>query len=276
VCPQAAAQTGIPPGTPIIAGMTDGCAAQIAAGALEVGSWNSVLGTTLVVKGASRELIRDSAGVVYSHRSPDGTWMPGGASSVGAGILTKYFAERNLDEMSTRAAAREPAGVIAYPLVSQGERFPFAAPNARGFILGTPSDEIDLFAALLQGVGFIERLCYDYLDLLGAPSQGDIRFTGGAARNAYWCQLRADVLGRSVGLPENTQPAFGMALLAATSGRRLADVAKEMVRIREVIDPRPDRVFRLRETYLRLVRELSSRGWLQSSLAEHAERRAAK
>ena len=45
--------TGIPAGTPIIAGMTDGCAAQIGAGALEVGSWNSVLGTTLVLKGVT-------------------------------------------------------------------------------------------------------------------------------------------------------------------------------------------------------------------------------
>ena len=30
--------------------MTDGCGAQIGAGALGVGSWNSVLGTTLVLK----------------------------------------------------------------------------------------------------------------------------------------------------------------------------------------------------------------------------------
>ena len=44
-----AAQTGLPEGTHLIAGMTDGCAAQIAAGAVKTGSWNSVLGTTLVV-----------------------------------------------------------------------------------------------------------------------------------------------------------------------------------------------------------------------------------
>src|SRR5271166_3823003 len=60
VCAEAAEITGIPAGTPIIAGMTDGCAAQIGAGALEVGSWNSVLGTTLVLKGVTRELNRDS------------------------------------------------------------------------------------------------------------------------------------------------------------------------------------------------------------------------
>jgi sugar (pentulose or hexulose) kinase len=276
ICAQAAAETGIPAGTPIIAGMTDGCAAQIAAGALEVGSWNSVLGTTLVLKGVTRELIRDPAGVAYSHRSPDGSWLPGGASSSGAGVLTKHFPGRNLDELTAQAAAREPASIITYPLVSQGERFPFTAPDARGFVLGTPADEIDLFAALLQGVGFIERLCFDYLDLLGAPAGGDLRLTGGAARSSYWCQLRADILGRSVCLPESAEAALGMAVLAASVGRRVADVAKEMVRIREVIEPRPDRAARFREPYIRLVRELSRRGWVQSTLVEHAVRRTAK
>lgn len=32
---------------------TDGCAAQLGAGVLNVGSWSSVLGTTLVLKGVT-------------------------------------------------------------------------------------------------------------------------------------------------------------------------------------------------------------------------------
>ncbi len=270
VCNQAAMMTSIPEGTPIIAGMTDGCAAQIAAGALDVGSWNAALGTTLVLKGVSRELIRDPSGVVYSHRSPDGNWLPGGASSTGAGILTRRFPGRDLDALGARAAEREPASVIAYPLVSRGERFPFAAPAAEGFVLGEPTDEIDLYAALLQGVAFIERLCFDYLHMLGAPVSGDLSLTGGAARARYWCQLRADILGRPVRVPENAEAAVGMAVLAASLGRGISDVAKEMVNIREVIDPRPDHMARFREPYLRLVEELARRGWVQSALVEHA------
>src|SRR6202011_4367922 len=125
VSAEAAAQTSIPQGTPVFAGMTDGCAAQMAAGALSVGSWNSVLGTTLVLKGVTADLIKDPAGAVYSHRSPDGNWLPGGASSVGAGILSKHFVGQDLEALATRAAEREPAGVVAYPLHGRGERFPF-------------------------------------------------------------------------------------------------------------------------------------------------------
>ncbi len=274
VCAQAAAETGIPAGTAVIAGMTDSCAAQIGAGTLSVGSWNSVLGTTLAFKGVTPELIRDPAGVLYSHRSPDGNWLPGGASGAAAGIITTYFPNRDLDALGAQAREREPASIIAYPLASHGERFPFSAPEARNFLLGTPTDEIDLYAALLQGVAFVERLCFDYLDMLGAPIGGDLSLTGGGTRSRYWCQLRADVLGRSVRIPENAEAALGMAVLAASMGRRVAEVATEMSRTREVIDPRPDHTERFREPYVRLVDELEHRGWLPSNVAQHARRRA--
>src|SRR5271165_1500148 len=275
VSAEAAAQTGIPGGTPVIAGMTDGCAAQMGAGALSVGSWNAVLGTTLVLKGVTPDLIRDPAGIVYSHRSPDGNWLPGGASSTGAAVLVKHFPGRNLDALSAQAAEREPASIIAYPLVSRGERFPFVAPDAEGFLLGDPADQIDLYAALLQGVAFIERLCFDYLDMLGAPTGGQLSLTGGAACSRYWCQLRADILNRPVRLPENAEPASGMAVLAASVGRRVSDVTKEMVRVRAVIEPRPYRFARFHKSYLRLVEELARRGWVQSVVVEHANLRAA-
>jgi sugar (pentulose or hexulose) kinase len=275
VSAEAAKQTGIPKGTPVIAGMTDGCAAQIGAGALSVGSWNSVLGTTLVLKGVTSDLIKDPAGVVYSHRSPDGNWLPGGASSSGAGAISKHFPGRDLAALETRAAEREPANVVTYPLHGRGERFPFIAPEAEGFTLGQPADEIDQYAALLQGVAFIERLCFDYLDLQGAPLRGPVVLTGGGAKSRYWCQLRADVLGSPVTLPANAEAALGMAILARAAGRKVADVARTMVRIREVIDPRPDRAGRFRESYLRLVDELARRDWVTIPVAQHAQRRAA-
>jgi sugar (pentulose or hexulose) kinase len=266
--------TGIPAGTPVIAGMTDGCAAQLAAGALEVGDWSSVLGTTLVLKGTSLDPIRDPHGAVYSHRSPDGRWLPGGASSVGAGVLTQRFPGRALASLDRSAAEREPAGVLVYPLASRGERFPFAVPEAEGFMLGRPVDDADHFSGLLQGVAYVERLCFDYLDRLGAPIDGELTLTGGATRSRYWCQLRADVLGRAVRLVENAEPALGMALLAASRDRPPAAAARTMVRVREVIEPRRDRCERFRAPYVRLVDELERRGWLERAVAEHARARA--
>ena len=270
----AAAVTAIPVGTPVIAGMTDGCASQLGAGALRPGCWNSVLGTTLVLKGVARELIHDPLGALYSHRAPNGDWLPGGASSTGAGLISRDFAGRDLEQLGRAASTHEPSAGLTYPLVSDGERFPFVAPQARGFALGGDGSEADRFAAILQGVGYIERLCFDYLDLLGAPTSGDLVFTGGAARSEYWCQLRADILGRAVSLPDNSEPALGMAILAASSGRDTAVVAAEMVHIRMTIDPRPGSAGRFDDAYRRFVDELEKRGWLGAGLAAHARARA--
>lgn len=255
--------------------MTDGCAAQIASGALRPGSWNSVLGTTLVLKGASVTPIHDATGVVYNHRAPDGSWLPGGASSVGAGVLTAAFAGADPATMDARAAAHEPSGAVAYPLVSSGERFPFLAPDASALVLGEPDGDADLWAALLQGVAFAERLCLDYLDHLGAPLDGPLTFTGGGARSPYWNQLRADVLGRPARVPKQTEPALGMAALAAhgTGSGPLTDVAERMVRIDTVLEPRPGRTALFAEPYSRLVDELTARGWLSPTVAAHAHRR---
>jgi sugar (pentulose or hexulose) kinase len=267
----AAAETGLPEGTPVVAGVTDGCAAQLGAGALAVGDWNSVLGTTLVLKGVTAELLQDPLGVVYSHKAPDGRWLPGGASSTGAGAISRQFPGADLDALGAAAPSYEPAGVLAYPLASaRGERFPFVAADAEPFVLGSPRDDIELYSAMLQGVAYIERLCVDYLQMLGAPVDGSLVFTGGATRSRYWCQLRADILGRPVSLPESAEPALGMAVLAASPGRSPAEVAAEMVRIREVIEPRSEVSARFVEPYHRFIDELESRGWLPAGPALHA------
>ncbi|MEU0373800.1 FGGY-family carbohydrate kinase [Streptomyces sp. NPDC006283] len=274
VCRAAEEETGIPEGTLIVAGMTDGCAAQIASGSLAVGSWNSVLGTTLVLKGVTAEPLRDPAGVVYNHLSPDGSWLPGGASGVGGGALRTAFPDADPARLDLLAQAHEPAGAVAYPLASSGERFPFLAPDAEAFLLGSPASDADHWAALLQGVGLAERLCLDYLDHLGAPLHGRLTFTGGAVRSAYWTRLRADILGRAVHIPRSAEPALGMAVLAAYGAGgapTLAAAATRMVRPDHVVTPR--RSDRFTEPYLTMVGELERRGWLPEPVAAHARAR---
>ncbi|QGV82113.1 FGGY-family carbohydrate kinase [Streptomyces ficellus] len=275
VCAGARDETGIPAGTPIVAGMTDGCAAQIGASALAPGAWNSVLGTTLVFKGVSPRLVRDPGGVVYCHRGPGGTWLPGGASSSGAGAVARRFPGADLDAL-TEAAAATGSTAVAYPLAgTAGERFPFRAPDATPFVLGEPHGDAEEFHALLLGVACVERLCFDYLDHIGAPVDGPLTLTGGGARNAYWCRLRADVLGRTVTLPEHAESATGMAVLAATaSGATLREAAAAMVRTREELPPDPSRTARLTPVYLGFVDELTRRGLLDGAVAAHARRKA--
>jgi sugar (pentulose or hexulose) kinase len=270
VGPDAAALTGVPAGIPVVAGMTDGCAAQLGAGCVGIGSWNSVLGTTLVLKGVSAQLIHDPAGSLYCHRGPDGTWLPGGASSCGAGAVAEWFPGADLSDLTTRAA-RLAIGPMAYPLLARGERFPFRALDAETFLLGRPDTDADVFAALLLGVACVERLCFDRVTMLGAPTHGSLTFTGGATRNEYWSQLRTDMLGREVHLPEQNEPALGMAILAATSsGRSAKDAVATMVRRRGERTPNPARTSQLAECYAQILAALTARGWLDDATATYA------
>ncbi|NEE00745.1 FGGY-family carbohydrate kinase [Phytoactinopolyspora halotolerans] len=261
----AAEHTGIPAGTPVVAGMTDGCAAQIAAGALAPGTWNSVLGTTLVLKGVSETLIEDPDGAVYSHRHPDGGWLPGGASNVGAGMIAEEFGDADLEDLARAARGYEPAGAVVYPLTARGERFPFVRPDAQRFEAGTLTGAAERYAAVLQGVAFVERLCFERLAALGADVSGELSVTGGGTRSEYWNQLRADVLGRRLTLPATAEPAFGMAVLASAREESVAARAARMVTRRGVVEPRPAHTERLAEGYERLVAELVDRGYISDT-----------
>ncbi|WP_262387324.1 FGGY-family carbohydrate kinase [Streptomyces sp. TRM49041] len=99
--------------------------------------------------------------------------------------------------------------------------------------------------------------------------------TGGGARSRYWCQPRADALARPLGLPDNAEAALGMAVLArAGTTTPLGAAARDMVRLRTVVEPRPDHTLRLLESHLKLVDALEERGWLPPAVARHARRSA--
>ncbi len=272
---EAAAQTGLPALLPILAGMTDGCAAQIAAGAVKTGSWNSVLGTTLVLKGVTEEQLRDPLGVVYSHLSPNGKWLPGGASSTGGGVIAKLFPNENLDRLGGAAQKSGPSDLVIYPLPATGERFPFAASQAQGFQLREPANRTELYRSVLQGVAFLERLSFDYLRMLGAPLTGTFSISGGAVRSPLWNQIRADMLERTLTIPAATEPAFGMAVLAASHDSSLEEAAGRMISPGSHVDPALPFAETYGETYRRLLRELESRGWLPPALTDYSIQRIA-
>lgn len=273
VCSDAARATGFPAGLPVYAGMTDGCAAQLGAGVVGSGDWNCVLGTTLVLKGVADGIITDPSGAVYSHRSPDGRWLPGGASSSGAGMLVRALPDGDLDALAAAAEPRLPADVLIYPLASErGERFPFVEPAATPFHLGTPRDDVERYAAITQAIAFVERLCFDHLDRLGAPVGGRRVLSGGTATSSFFNHLRADVMGHPVTVVEQAESAMGMAVLAAASRYGLHEAAAAMVSERAVLDPRPERHAEYQEPYARFVTELHDRGWIDRELTDHAHR----
>ncbi|HVF13561.1 MAG TPA: FGGY family carbohydrate kinase [Acidimicrobiales bacterium] len=258
------AVTGLPAGCEVRLGMTDACASQLAAGAGEPGRFVSVLGSTLVLKGASQDLVVDPSGAVYSHRHPDGWWLPGGASSTGAAALAAGFPGRDTGELDSTADRRGPASCVVYPLVGRGERFPFVAPDAEGFVLGEPTDEADRVRATFEGVAFVERLAYERLAALGARAQPPVVVTGGGSGSAIWNRIRATVLGVPVlAAPEATTALGGCILAAAgTLHPDLSTATTAMSAPGEQVDPVPAENDALEASYRRFRDEMVDRGWI--------------
>ncbi|MDQ3679475.1 MAG: FGGY family carbohydrate kinase [Actinomycetota bacterium] len=268
VSPGAASQTGLPTGCQVHLGMTDSCASQMAAGADQPGRFVSVLGTTLAMKGATRELLRDPTGAVYSHWHPDGWWLPGGASNTGGAALRETFPDADLASLDREAAAHGPAGCVVYPLIGTGERFPFVQADAEGFRLGSASDEVDAYRATLEGVAFLERLALAHVTALGAELEPPLAVAGAASRSEVWNQVRATVLGVPLVVPERAETSFGACLLAA-AGRlhdNLADASRAMVRVEQRVEAVEEERDQLDASYRRFVTGLVERGWLGEGL----------
>lgn len=264
VTEQAARQTGLPAGTPIAAGMTDGCADQVSSGASREGDWNTVLGSTLVLKGMTLDLLRDPLGRVYCHRHPMGLWMPGGASNAGARVLDARFAGADRAALEAAAEALAPTGARVYPLLSPGERFPFVCAAAAGFEEACGPGEPARYAAYLEGIAYTERLAYEVVEGLGAPVREPIYSTGGGSSSDVWTRIRASVLGRSLCRAPGACAALGSAIVAA-SRTLFADLGQATAAMAGAGEPvSPDRALAARfdDAYDLWLQTLRRRSWL--------------
>lgn len=276
---RAAAETGLPVGLRVVAGATDGTAAFIASGARNVGDYNTTLGTTLVFKGISSRICRDSQGMIYCHKLPGGRWLPGAASNVGTDWIGAMFPGGDVAEMDAAAAQHMPTEALAYPLVRAGERFPFLAADARGFFEPELSETAAHYAACLQGVALVERLGYAVLDAAGdcpsfrlgenetfppVPSRGEVYASGGGSRSDVWMQCRADATRRVLRRPACGESAFGVAVLAAvgTHYNSIVEAIGQMVGQERTFLPDARRAKIYDDLFGRFCNELRKRGHL--------------
>ena len=260
---QASEETGLSPGTPVLAGATDGVASLLASGASEAGHANTTLGTTIVWKGLTRSKPRLTPGM-YCHRHPGGLWAPGAASNTGLGSLRCDQAGMKAREMDRQAAGHFPSSSLCYLLRSRGERFPFLNPAAETFVEGNPSSPGDWYAAQLQSLAFVERWGFERLEECGVPVGEVVFSTGGAAASRVLAQLRANVLKRVVLRCRYPTSAFGAAILAAAEplyGGSVTAAIRGMIRVCERYQPDRTTAERFEPIYRAFRAACASRGY---------------
>jgi xylulokinase len=259
-----ARDAGLSPATRVVAGMTDGCASQLGAGAVAPGGCCTSLGPLLALKGVTAERPRDPRGRVASHRHPEGLWMPCGVSNAGGGALEREFGRAAILQLDEHVGAHLPTSGLVYPLIAKGERFPFVRNDLAVWWMEPVEDRVERFGAMLEGSALVERLGYEMLRCLGVGCEGPLRTNGGGTRSDYWLAVRASVLNRPVEVPYYSSSAFGMAILAAARSQyaTVVEAVAAMVRPRKRVEPKPEWVPVYEEKYHRFAAALKSRGFI--------------
>lgn len=261
----AASETGLPPGTPVIAGASDGTASFFASGAKHPGDWNLNIGTTIAIRGIANALIRDPHGRLYCHRHPEGYWLPGGASNVGGEALQQVFGAEQLDRLDQAVDLDTPSPLVVYPLQRRGERMPFAHSEAQGFVIGSADDDPARFQGYLEGIALVTAWSLAEAGALGAELDGEYFLSGGAGRGNAFKHILASALGRPLRVTQEPEAAFGSALLAAGWAWHTGSVSRaqaQMVQTVQEIAPLPTYHVALQDKSGKLKTACQQRGYL--------------
>jgi xylulokinase len=223
----AAGETGLAPGTPVIAGTVDAAAEAISVGVLSDREMMLMYGSTIFIIMPTAERIADPrlwyAPWVFEGQHAS---MAGLATS---GTLTHWFRDqfaRELDRESAfpilagEAKDSPPGanGLVMLPYFS-GERTPIHDPDAKGVLFGLDLTHTrgDTYRALLEGIAFGTRHVVDtYRELGKAPKS--LHAVGGGTRNEVWLQATSDICGAPQILRQrSTGASYGDAFLAAVA-----------------------------------------------------------
>lgn len=229
VTAEAAQETGLCQGTPVVSGMLDVAANAIGAGVIEAGEALSILGTTsmnmVVLDSAATEPMGIGATTCHGVSkkwmrilgamtgTPNLDWY---INAMGKSLKQKSVTE-NLDLFSLleKAVDQSPIGsqgVIFHPFLL-GERAPFVNSSSRAGFFGIHANttENDLLRAIYEGIALSSRDCYEQV----SAELNKITLVGGGSQSRIWCQTLADAVGCKMQVPSGTQ--FG-ALGAAIAG----------------------------------------------------------
>ena len=163
-----------------------------------------------------------------------------GAEEVQRGIRLNLDPFDLLTEQAAQVAPGSE-GVLFLPYM-MGERSPLWSSKARGVLFGLSlaTSRAAVIRAILEGAAFALRHNVEVAGEAGIHLS-EIRSVGGGARSALWNQIKADVLGLPVLLPEASVGApFGDALLVGMGLGLYPDVLQTIrvsVRIKQRYEP---------------------------------------
>lgn len=244
---EAAEETGLPKGIPVVAGAGDCAAAMIGNAVIEKGIMTCNIGTASQIAVITSEPVFDEGMrcQLWCHALP-GAWIYQGGALNGGNTLSwlknKVLRDERPFAQLDREVSKIPAGsegLLFLPYLA-GERTPFNDPMARGVYFGMTMrhDQTYVVRATMEGVLYNLRECKTIFDQMKIPQQKLIS-SGGGAKGKAWKQIQADMLNMPVYTTNTEEEAcLGAAILAAVGTGQYQDVyeaCKEMVTVNDFV-----------------------------------------
>jgi xylulokinase len=252
VTPEAATQTGLAAGTPVVAGGGDQQCSVIGLGVLDKGVAKATTGTgTFVVTPIDVET-HDPLGTLFCnpHVLPN-QWVLEGVLP-GTGATLRWFRDQfcHLECTVAQRVGRDPYDYIieeaaqAPPGCNGLVLFPFLAFSL-GILygLGFEHSRAHIARAILERGAFAIRFYIDTMASAGVSIE-ELRLDGGGSRSPLWRQIQCDLTGkRAIFTEVDEGTALGAAILAATGRKHFPTIkqaVKAMVHERQVHRPCAD------------------------------------
>ena len=261
--PDAATELGLETGTKVITGAMDQVAAAVGAGNTAPGLVTESTGTALaVIASVGHPVFDEERRIPCSAHFRSGLFalMPYAETS---GIVLKWFRDTfadsgkapSYDDLMALASGVEPGaeGLRALPHFT-GTACPDFNVDARGAFTGISFQHgrAHFVRALVESVAFLLRENIDLIKSLSIEVS-KVRSLGGASNSDLWCQIKADVLGVPIEVPECGEAAsLGAAILAGIGAGVYSGVdeaVKNLVTIDRSFEPDAETSSRYEEIY---------------------------
>lgn len=233
----------LPEGIPVIAGLNDGAAAVLGAGAIIrdaaiVSISTNGVARTLVGEKPSGEWLKNHG--LFCTKFVDDLWVLGGMTKT-AGDSAEWLGELMFQDVETasrlsaisEAASRVPCGAegLLYIPGIYGLGSPTPGNHPCGaFLNAARSHRREHFArAVLEGVGYAIRTIGETISD-NIQAWPEVWCTGGGSKSLLWVQIIADILNHAI-TPSNADSLLGAAIVGAKASgiyNTYEEAAREM------------------------------------------------
>jgi xylulokinase len=230
VTEEAAQQTGLVAGIPVVAGGLDAACGTLGAGVIEFGQTQEQGGQAGGMSICLDNALAHPKLILSYHVIPDAWLLQGGTVGGGGSLkwfkqelglyeeeLSKRTGENAFDILGNEASAIKAGseGVIFLPYMA-GERSPIWDKHAKGVFFGLGYDKTrsHMIRSVMEGIAYSLHHNLKTAEEVGVKVD-ELIAMGGAANSKIWTQIKADVTGKVIKVPtSDTATSLGAAILA--------------------------------------------------------------